>query len=283
LDERRPLNPDGHVIVHNVSGSVDVSTWSKSEVYLTGEVGPDVEKVDISGDPAELVISVKLPLHSHSGSDANLKIYVPEKAGVEVHSVSADVSINGSRGTVNANTVSGDIRLDVGSPDVTVRTVSGDLTLHAPSENTAVNSVSGDLHLIGPQGSLRAETVSGNLELDGGRFADLKLKSVSGDMRLDVTLAEKAQITGDTLSGGITLAVPADVSGNAVLKSFSGDTECDLSSVQPVSRGNRHEYVWGTGQGVQVELSSFSGDIRVEKQQPRAAQTPPPFVGKDPR
>jgi len=265
VDERRPLNPDGHLFVSNVAGSLRVQTWDRSEVQVSGELGEGVDKLELSGDAANLSIIVRLPKHSHHSGNTDLLLNVPVGAQVALDTVSADVAVQGSQGPVSIKTVSGDVGLQLASPEVQVQTVSGDLTLVAPSRDTRVNSVSGDLHMSGVRDRLVAETVSGNVQLSGGAFSELRLTSVSGDMHLDVSLADHAEVRGSTLSGDITLVVPGATNGTAELKSFSGDTECQGGKLASVSSGRRHEYFWGDGSGTRIDLSSFSGDIRLER------------------
>lgn len=265
IDERRPLNADGRIYVNNVAGTIDVATWERNEVSIGGRLGSEVEKLELSGDPAALSVVVRLPKKNHASGDTVLRLRVPAGARVDLESVSADVVVDGARGPVKVNTVSGDVGLALGSPEVTVQTVSGDLRLRAPARLTKVNSVSGDLRMAGLQGKLSVETVSGNVELQGGKFSELRLKSISGDMRLDVSLADAAQINGETLSGEIHMIVPNSLTGTALLKSFSGESYCDGAHTVENRSGRKREYVWGDGHGARIELSSFSGDIRIER------------------
>lgn len=265
IDERRPLNADGRVYVNNVAGSIDVATWDRNEVVIGGTLGSSNEKLEISGDPGNLSVVVRMPKRSRVSGDTVLKLRVPASARVELESVSADVAVDGARGPVKVNTVSGDVGLALASPEVTVQTVSGDLKLRSPSKLTKINSVSGDLRMSGLQGKLTVETVSGNVELDGGKFSELRLKSISGDMRLDVSLTDPAQINGETLSGEIHMIVPTAQTGVALVKSFSGEASCDGANTVEHQSGRKREYTWGDGRGARIELSSFSGDIRIER------------------
>jgi hypothetical protein len=265
IDERRPLNANGHLRISNLAGSVDIATWDRAELRISGRLGGGVDKLDIGGDPDNVSVTVKLPKKSHGDGEADLRLLVPVNVSVEVDAVSADVAAQGLRGPFKVSTVSGDIRLQLSSPDVSVQTVSGDLILRAPARDTRVNSVSGDLHMAGLQDRLDAETVSGNLDLEGAQFSALRLKSVSGDMHLDVSFAEHARATGETLSGQISVLLPADASGTALLKSFSGETQCPDGLQEAVQKGKRRMYRLGDGKGAELELSSFSGDIRVER------------------
>jgi hypothetical protein len=265
IDERRPLNADGRIYVNNIAGTIDVATWDRNEVTIGGALGSNVEKLEVTGDPTNLSVVVRLPKRSHTNGDTVLKLRVPVGARIDLESVSADVAVDGAKGPVKINTVSGDVGLALASPEVTVQTVSGDLKLRSPSKLTKINSVSGDIRMTGLQGKLSVETVSGNVELEGGKFAELKLKSISGDMRLDVSLADTAQINGETLSGEIHMIVPTAVSGTALVKSFSGEAYCDGAHTVEHQTGRKREYTWGDGRGAHIELSSFSGDIRIER------------------
>lgn len=266
IDETRGLKSNGRVSVNNVAGIIEVSTWDRNEVNIGGRLGSGDDKLEISGDSNELNLVVRLPKKSRNGHDTVLELRVPTNARVELETVSADVVVNGSKGPVKVNTVSGDIALALAASEVSVQTVSGDVKLKGPSSHTHLNSVSGDLDLDGLSGQLSSETVSGNIELRrGGKFSDLKLKSVSGDLRLDVALTDSAQVGGQTLSGEITMIVPQSLNGTALLKSFSGDVHCEGATTVENHSSKKREYVWGDGRGARIELSSFSGDIRVER------------------
>ena len=267
VDEHRPLKADGHVVVKNVAGGIEVSGWDHDEVSITGTLGDGVDHLDVSGDASQLTVEVKLPKNSHITGDTHLKLQVPAGASVDLSSVSADIVATGLHAAVKANTISGDVDFELESPQISVQTVSGDIILRSPSQNTTVNSVSGDLRMNGPRGDLSATTVSGNLELQGGGpFHQIKLKTISGDSRVDVSLTNDGRIVGESLSGDIDLSVPATLMGVAELKSFSGEARCSSAVATTSSdHGKAHEYVWGNGQGAHIDLSSFSGDIHVDR------------------
>jgi hypothetical protein len=267
IDETRALSASGRVYINNVAGLVQVSTWERNEVHVGGRLGSSAETLEVTGDADELRFVVRLPKQSRSSSDTVLELRVPQRARLDVETVSADLVAIGVGGAIKVNTVSGDVAMSVASPELSVRTVSGDVRLKAPSAKAArLNSVSGDLELDGLSGQLALETVSGNVELGrGGRFSDLQLKSVSGDLELDVSLEAGARVSGQTLSGEITLIVPQALAGTALLKSFSGDTQCEGARAVEHRQGKQREFVWGDGRGAKIDLSSFSGDIRVER------------------
>ncbi len=280
INERHPLNADGRVYVNDIAGTVVVNAWEKNEVLITGSLGSSADHLEVTGDASNLSFVVKRPNHSHSSGDSDLRLMVPAGSRVEVETVSADASVRGTRGPLKITTVSGDVGVDVQSPEVAVQTVSGDVILRAPSRSTQANTVSGDLHLSGLQGKLAVDTVSGNLSVKGSSFSDLKLKSVSGDMGLDASFLPQAVVTGESLSGTITLHVPVNLSGTASIKSFSGEAQCDLPQTSEVSNTrNMHkkrDLVFGDGKGVSLQLSTFSGDVRIDRLTAPIAPPAPP-------
>src|ERR1700761_1154561 len=59
--EHVPATPTGPVHIGNISGSVTVSGWDKSEVEITGELGAKVERVEVTHDEQGVNIKVVLP------------------------------------------------------------------------------------------------------------------------------------------------------------------------------------------------------------------------------
>lgn len=267
IDERRPLKSDARVRISNVAGSVQVSAWDKTEAYVTGELGHGAEKLDISGSDGNLEIVVKTPKNSRNVSGTDLRVMLPVNAMVTVDAVSADVIVQGIKGKVSAATVSGELTLSLAADEVEARTVSGDVVLKSPARNASINTISGDVRVSGPSGKLKLETVSGDAELvGGGAFSDLSLKSISGDYNVEAALTGDGRLVGETLSGEMRVRLPQATSATVSLHTFSGEVRSAFggSSAAGDERRERQEFKIGDGRA-RVDLSSFSGDIRLEK------------------
>ena len=46
IDRKVAAQPNGEVIISNVSGTIDVRGWDRNEVQVTGHLGHSVERVD---------------------------------------------------------------------------------------------------------------------------------------------------------------------------------------------------------------------------------------------
>ena len=71
INQTRPLDARGHVEIENVKGRIQVRTWDKNEVQITGSLGKGVEKLVVEGDEGDLVVRVEYPRHG-SGWGSNL-------------------------------------------------------------------------------------------------------------------------------------------------------------------------------------------------------------------
>jgi DUF4097 and DUF4098 domain-containing protein YvlB len=267
IDERRPLKADAKVHVSNVAGSIEIATWDRNEVYVTGELGRGVDKLDISGSDSNLEIVVRTPKNSRNVEGSELRILLPAAVTLAVDAVSADVVVQGVRGKVAVANVSGEITLSLGSDEVEARSVSGDIVLRAPARNSNLNTISGDVRVSGPSGKLKLETVSGDAELIGsGNFSELSLKSISGDFNVEAALTGDGKLVGETLSGEMRVRLPAATSAMVTLHTFSGDVRSAFGNAPSSGEDRRERQEFKIGDGrARVDLSSFSGDIRLEK------------------
>lgn len=262
INERRPLKMDGRLSLQNTAGPIQIEAWDKAEVWLTGELGPEVEKLEITGSETSLHIKVRLPDDENHVSNTRLTLKVPAGISLDVQGVSSDISVQGVKGNATIESVSGDVRLKLGSRKVKAQSVSGDVTVDAPSMEARVQSVSGDVTVRGAHGEIRAESVSGDVEVTASEVTRLELESVSGDHHVHVDLAREADVSIETLSGEIVLALPKLPDGDIDMETFSGAL---LSAWSPGPRSDDKDWRReGEGKG-RVRLHSFSGDVELRK------------------
>ena len=262
VNEHRPLKADARVNVRNVAGVIEVEAWERKELEITGELGEDVEKLEITGNESSIRIEVKLPKDDHDiDADTRLRIKVPAGVTLEAEGVSADVRVRDLKGPVTAESVSGDVRLDVQSAKVRASSVSGDVNVQAPATDVRVNSVSGDVTLRGARGEVRAETVSGDLHLQATELKSLEAETVSGDLDVDIDSGRDADINIETLSGEVRLGLPASPEGDVRVETFSGEIHSPWFKVGEDDREYRRD---GNGKG-RLRVHSFSGDILLRK------------------
>lgn len=268
INERTDFPEDGSIEVTNVTGVIEVTTWDRSEVELTGELGSESELVfERSGD--RLTVKVKAESGGWFNNPENSELYlrVPAGASLELSGVSSDLTISDSRGkVVVAETVSGDVEVTANSQRLELTSVSGDVTFRGSASRTSVDSVSGDVDLDGVSDELEVSLVSGDLFLRGGEFSLGRFESVSGTLELFLSVADGGRLSVESMSGDVILSLPEEQQGSIRVQTFSGDIRSDFGSPQREKHGpgTRLEHNEGGG-GATIRIESFSGDVRLKR------------------
>lgn len=279
INETRELAPNGRLEVHNVAGEIRVESWDQPRVQITGELGEGAEKLEIKGSATSLKVEVKIPRSSGfswwgGGKSASsiLLIKAPAGAQLQLNGVSADVSVRGHRGNqLRVETVSGEVVVDSGAADISLSSVSGDVELAAtqPTQRVEITTVSGDLKAVDVAGELELETVSGDQTVRALTIKRLRSEGVSGDLDLTIrTLAADARVDAESVSGEISIGLPADAPLKIDAESFSGGIDTQFGKVHSEEYGPGQSLDFKAGAATaRVELSTMSGGIKLTRVQ----------------
>jgi DUF4097 and DUF4098 domain-containing protein YvlB len=268
VDEHRAANPQGAVEIDNVAGSIDLQGWDKSEVEVTGTIGKDVERVDVTGDSNRTSIRVVLPRGMHFGmrdGEAHLVIHVPTNSSVSASLVSSDLKVSAVRGALELRTVSGNISGD-GGGDLRANDVSGDIHFTAmAAKRVEVKTISGSIVLNGGNTDIEASSVSGDAHLTLGTVSRARFKTVSGSISVKLAAAADAQIDGESISGDIKLDFAGEPAADFDVQTLSGDID-NCFGPKPVEprHGPGKRLTFKTGDtSARVHLTSNSGEVRL--------------------
>lgn len=249
----------GHVRlrVSNASGSVRVEAWDEpsTEVELTALRNDEVTRAAIAeatvearerGDRTEVVVEIAKKGGWGGllgrGPSVGVSVRCPRGADGEIHTASADVMTTGQFGGVSVKTASGDVSVDtvgslsavtasgdVGAQEIEgtgdVKTASGDVLVRVGHGPLTLNLVSGDVVVNEAKASLSVGTVSGDQEIGSIESGQVKLQSVSGDVKVGVRSGLRLWIDATSVSGSMTSELPMDEEAGA---NGSGDPEIEL-------------------------------------------------------
>jgi Putative adhesin len=252
--------------VRLISGSVAV---------LATDGKPSLDVSSIEGDPLTVtyeggVLTIAhenltwegllkwLRPHRHS---ATVTVTVPRKCPTQVGVVSATAVVSGI------------------SSRASVKSVTGGITLDGVTGDVDANTVSGALEAQGINGRLNFRTVSGDLTLADGWMERLDASVVSGDVTADVDLDPLGGMQVSTVSGEVTLRLPAEADAQVNLHSMSGDVRSEFTeltrSSAPAPRSVSGSLGAGSGQ---VSVTTMSGRVVLLRRAGRgkAPQDAPP-------
>ena len=156
-----------------------------------------------------------------------------ELGAVSVRTASGDIRLELVRGDLEAKTASGDISVDTITAQASLATVSGDIGVERVDAQLTARSVSGRLTIGSTSAALGLSTTSGNVDLKAITGGDVRVKSVSGDVRIGIAAGTRTWIDAASVSGrleselGLEDQEPTADAGEAVVplhvKTVSGD------------------------------------------------------------
>jgi phosphotransferase system HPr-like phosphotransfer protein len=216
--------PSGRVVVTTVD-----EPKTTVEVVARGRRGQDaIDEIDVtmreSAGRHELRIEQKDkfrwgPIQITWGGDFECRVMCPPGADLEFGGGSTDLRVEGELGEVAVSTASGDVRLQSTRGDLQVKTASGDVSVATVAGEASLVTVSGDVDVTRVGGSLTVRavsgdvtigaidsesgvsTTSGDIEIRAVRDGDVRVNSVSGDVRLGVARGTRVWIDAASVSG----------------------------------------------------------------------------------
>ena len=183
-----------------------------------------------------------------------IRIRCPEGADLECTTASADVSATGRLGAVEVKTAAGDIVVEHVS-ELRVQSASGGVRAATVDGEARLQTVSGEVSLGTVKGPVSATLVSGDLEIDDAH-ADLNAKSVSGDQRIDAV--RKGEIRLQSVSGDVRVGIRRGTRLHIDASSTSGDVSSELDVKDEPSATS-------SGSEARLHAKTVSGDIEITR------------------
>ena len=200
---------------------------------------------------------------------SQLEVHVPAGSRVEVESYAADVSVTGVTGAVTVECVNGSITVSGSTQEVDAQTVNGGVDVTGTATRVHAESVNGPVTIRGGSGEVQASTVNGRLVVSGkGPYERAELETVSGGMVFEGALGAHASVSMESVSGTAEIVLPANVSADFNVTSFSGGIENALGpAAERTSKYTTEkslEFSTGGG-GASISISTLSGGIQIRK------------------
>ena len=194
------------------------------------------------------------PIQITWGGDFECRIVCPPGSNLELTGGSTDLRADGELGDVSVRTASGDIRLETARQELQVKTASGDVSVDMVGADASVVSVSGDVGIGHVDGSLTARAVSGDITV-GDVGGALGLSTTSGDIK--VKSVGSGEVRVQSVSGDVRIGIGqgARVWVDATSVSGTLDSELGLDEQADASESG--------ASAVPVHVKTVSGDVSI--------------------
>jgi SHOCT-like domain len=225
-----PVNSKVKVMLTMVPGDLQVVGWERSELMAK----TDGNKLEQSGTGGALEIAC----------DADLILYVPRDASLNIKSVGGDADLRALVGFTKMTGVGGDLSLRNIGP-MEIDNVGGDLSLRGCSGDFYAKNIGSDASLREVQGSISIDHVGSDLYLRGAR-GDVAIKAGSDAV---LYLQPKAAVKYAINAGSdVLLRLPAQLDAELVLQGGSSESiRIDLPGIEAFQEDRKRTLVLGSG------------------------------------
>lgn len=258
IDTIVPLNANGTVDLSLISGTIEVSAWSRDQVKIEATTQHGNLRFTASRSRVGLSVDHEDQRGRYRSSGKTIyKVVVPRGTRLIAESVSGPITIKGTGGEVDAESVSGTIEVE-DARSLSFESVSGGVRAKNVRGGASGESVSGHVILEDVTGDVEAESVSGPIRLSGITAKFVRAGTVSGPIQFSGSVDPAGKYEFESHSGTIRLALPANTGARLSLETFSGSFQSDF----PVTLGGND----GPGSGRSGEARIGRGNARIEAQ-----------------
>jgi hypothetical protein len=240
---------------------------SGSVAGLATEGRPSLDVASVTGDPLEVTYEDGMLTISHENLtwEGLLKWLRPQQRPAAAVTVTVPRTCPTQLGVVTASAVVSGI-----SAKASVKSVSGEITLDGLTGDVDAHTVSAALEAQGINGKLNFNTVSGDLTLADGWLERLDANAVSGDVTADIDLDPLGGMRVTTVSGEVTLRLPAEADAQIHLQSMSGDVRSEFAELRKASAPASHTVSGSLGAGSgHVSVNTVSGRVMLMRRAER--------------
>lgn len=212
------------------SGRVNIFAEARPDILLASE-----------STTYEATLDGALAVSSIRGS-STITVRCPMGTNLVVGTTSGTITVTGRAGDLRATSASGSVVVD-SARSADLRSESGKVSISRCEAGCRVLTASGSV-AVGSAGSVEVATGSGKVDI-ADAAGKARVRTASG--RVDLSATGEGDIAVETMSGGVTVRLPAGLRPTANLYGASGRTSCEL----------------GEGSDCKVAVRSMNGKIEV--------------------
>ncbi len=227
-----PLTAGGEVVVENVNGNIDLTTWERDEVRVVA----NKEAKSGDRDEAEAYLE-KLRLEiTHREDYLHVETEHPRSSG------------GGFFDWLLGRDVSSSVHYEVTVPASSV---------------VAISTINGRVEIAGARGEVSARSTNGRVELFDVH-GPVDARTTNGAIRAELAaLAENGEVSLATVNGSISLYLPEDVRADLDARTTNGSIKSDLDVDGELSRRRNRLQGRINGGGGHLDLRAVNGSIRL--------------------
>jgi hypothetical protein len=263
--------PDVRVDIEILSGKIELKAIDASQVRVRAKGGIEV-------DGSRRRVSLRAPsmgwLPWGRGMDVDLEVEVPRESRITARIINGGIKAEGMEGELFLHAANGAIEVKGAPQEAHLETMNAAIKFEGDRSEVVAKTLNGEIELKGVSGEVEASTVSGRIRVEGDEIERAELRTMTGEIELDSSLAKGARVEAKTYSGAVRLRLPENTSARFDVQSFSGGVHSEFASplsdddsgYGPWHPGARHRRSFVVGDGdARISIESFSGGVKIEE------------------
>ena len=273
LEQSFEVRPDVRVEIELLSGKIELRGIDANEVRVRAN-----GELEIDGSKSGERVSIRAPssgwLPWAGGTSVDLEVELPRNSRITARTSNGKIKAEGVAGELVLHSASGEIEVEGAPREAYLETMSGEIKFEGEHSEVVARTLNGEIELKGVTGAVEASTMSGQIKVEGDAIERAELRTMSGEIELDASLAQGARVEAKSYSGQVRLRLPDDTSARFDVQSFSGGLQSDFSSRLTDDEnghggwrhgpGRRLSFVIGDGDA-RISIESFSGGVKIER------------------
>lgn len=266
------VEPDVRVEIEVLSGRIELRGIDANEVRVRAKGGIEVEG-------SRRRVTLRAP--SRRGwrgwsrpAEVELHVELPRRSRIRVRSVNGSIRAEDVEGELSLHAANGKIEVRGAPREAYLETMTSAIEFEGAGSPVVARTLNGEIDLKGVAGDVEVHSVTGRIRVQGDAIERAELRTMTGEIELDASLAEGARVQARSYSGPVRLRLPAGSSARFDVQSFSGEVASAFAP-QP-GEGERHGARWrydagrhltfAVGDGdARISIESFSGDVKIEE------------------
>lgn len=269
------VQPGGRLNIENSNGSVEIMSWEKDLVDVTGtkyastENGLRDTRIDMSKSGNNVNIRTILPSGFRGGMGAKYIIRVPSRydldriitsnGSIHVESVNGNARVKTSNGSVHVTRLAGKLDIETSNGSVELRDQQGDAVVRTSNGRIEADGIKGLFEAHTSNGSVRARI------MDPLPNAPIKVDTSNGSIDLSLANLKDNSVRASTSNSSITLRLPQSINAYVRAHTSNAHVNSDFDVLVRGGQMTKHSLEGNIGSGGPViDLGTSNGSINIQ-------------------
>ena len=247
--------------VDNFAGDIQVRAWGRDALRIEASHSRRT-RVDIDREGQLIRLTA---VGRMAPSSVDYRLTVPVWMALDLHGMSAEIDVSGTKAAITAKSVNGNVRIRGGADNVSASSLQGLVVIEDARGRIEASSLNEGVKLRGIDGDVLAESMNGIIVLDKVESKSLEASTVNGSIVFAGPMLSGGLYSLSTHNGSVIVGLPEKPDVTVSVATFSGG----FSSSFPISlergrRGKHFNFTLGSG-SARLELESFQGSVQLSR------------------